>query len=82
MRLQDDQVKVLRFLVDRKPFPIAFERCRSILKTFQYHGLIDADEELTTRGRHVFSKLPPLPEPEPEPQPELEIELTEETDWD
>ncbi len=88
MRLQDDEVAVLRFFAGQATFYSGLSRSKTIVKKLQYHGLVDASEELTKRGRHVVSKLPPLPEPErkpeeiPEPQPELEIELTEETDWD
>jgi hypothetical protein len=79
MRLKDDEVRMMRFLVDRRPFEITGERSRSILKTFRYHGFIDENDELTTRGRHVADSLPPIPEPIPEPD---DIEPIEETDWD
>lgn len=91
-RMQDDEIAVLRFFAGQATFYSGLSRSKTIVKKLQYHGLVDASEELTKRGRHVVSKLPPLPEalPEPErkpeeipePQPELKIELIEETDWD
>ena len=88
MRLQDDEVAVLRFFAGQATFYSGLARSKTIVKKLQYHGLVDASEELTKRGRHVVAKLPPLPASErkpeeiPAPQPELEIELIEETDWD
>lgn len=84
MRLQDDEIEVLRFFATGSTFFAGLSRSKTILKKLQYHGLVDANEELTKRGRHVVSKLPPVPvvDPIPAPQPELEIELIDERDWD
>lgn len=66
MRLQDDEIEVLRFFAGGSTFSAGRSRSKTILKKLQYHGLVDANEELTKRGRHVVSKLPPLSKPEQE----------------
>ena len=82
-RMQDDERRLLRSLLDRKPFSMSFDRAEVILKTFRYHGLVDAKEELTTRGKHVAAKLPAIPETEPIPAEVVEpIEFTDEKEWD
>lgn len=83
MRLKDDEVRMMRFLVDRRPFEITGERSRSILRTFRYHGFVDENDELTNRGLHVAMRLPAIPEPEVEQDIEPEsIEHNDQTDWD
>lgn len=88
MRLQDDEIQVLRALRYGGDSKVATRRVFTIVKKFTAHEMLDRDGKLTARGRHVASKLSPLPEPErkpeeiPAPQPELEIELIDETDWD
>ena len=59
-RLRDDESLMLRSIADRKPCKMTFDRAEAILKTFRYHGLVDSNEDLTTRGKHVASLLPPI----------------------
>lgn len=82
MRLQDDEIRFLRCLSNRTAMKVTFDRAEAIVKKFRYHGLLDENEELTTRGQHVAAKLPPLPEPLEPVIPLEEITTIEETEWD
>ena len=81
-RLRDDESLMLRSIADRKPCKMTFDRAEAILKTFRYHGLVDSNEELTTRGRHVASLLPPSIVDELPVEIPAEREPIEEEDWD
>ena len=79
MRLKDD---VKKFLVDAfngaEDIGIPISHRRAMLKTLQHHGLVDAANQITKRGRHVASKLSPVATIEPQ----AENEFTEFEEWD
>lgn len=81
-RMQDDEIRMLQGLRDGKPFRMSFDRAETIVRKLRYHGLIDASESLTARGRHVASKLPPLPELESAVMPDPTELPIEHEDWD
>ena len=81
-RLRDDESLMLRSIADRKPCKMTFDRAEAILKTFRYHGLVDANEELTTRGKHVASLLPQIVVEELPVEIPAELDPVDEKEWD
>lgn len=84
MRFADDELRMFRYLLDQTPFEITIGRSFTILKKFYSLGLIDLQDALTKRGRHVANKLLP-PVPVETEQPTEVFHKTEETDereWD
>tara|TARA_R110000868_G_scaffold19923_5_gene85006 strand:+ start:364 stop:585 length:222 start_codon:yes stop_codon:yes gene_type:complete len=73
---------MLRSIADRKPCKMTFDRAEAILKTFRYHGLVDANEELTTRGKHVASLLPQIVVEELPVEIPAELDPVDEKEWD
>jgi len=81
-RLRDDEALMLRSIADRKKFSMTFDRAEAVLRKFRYHGLVDANEELTTRGKHVASLLPPIAVAELPVEIPSEIDPVDEEEWD